>query len=160
MRTAIVLLLLAGIAAGGAAYYVNHVSVVAPPSLRTVVVQRGDLVSSISATGTAEPEEVVDVGAQVVGPIKSLGLDVGDPQKKKTIDYGSVVQEGTILALIDDSVYKAQVDQADASLKRAKADLLQMQAKLEQTKAEWKRAESLRPTKAIADTDYDLAVAN
>jgi len=160
MRAAIVFLLVVGVAAGGAAYYVTHVAADPPVSFRTVTVKRGDLVSTISATGTAEPEEVVDVGAQVVGRIKSLGPDPSDPQKKKTIDYGSIVQDGTILALIDDAVYKAQVDQAQASLLRAKADLLQMQAKAEQTKAEWRRAESLRPTKAIADTDYDLAVAN
>ena len=36
-------------------------------SFRTVPVKRGDLVATISATGTVEPEEVVDVGAQVAG---------------------------------------------------------------------------------------------
>ncbi len=160
MRAAIVFLLVLAVVGGGAAYYVTRVAADPPVSFRIVTAKRGDLVSTISATGTAEPEEVVDVGAQVVGRIKSLGLDPGDPQKRKTIDYGSTVQEGTILALIDDVVYKAQVDQAKASYVRAQADLLQMQAKAQQTKAEWKRAESLRPTKAIADTDYDLAVAN
>jgi HlyD family secretion protein len=160
MRTALFLILMLVLAGGGAAYYVTHVAADPPASFRTATVKRGDLFSTISATGTAEPEEVVDVGAQVVGRIKSLGPDPGDPQKKKTIDYGSAVQDGTILALIDDSMYKAQADQASASLARAKADLLQMQAKVEQTKQEWKRAESLRSTKAIADTDFDLAVAN
>jgi HlyD family secretion protein len=160
MRAAIILILIVGLGAGGAAYYVTQVAVEPPPCFRTVTVKKGDLLSTISATGTAEPEEVVDVGAQVVGRIKSLGLDPSDPQKKKTIDYGSVVQEGTILALIDDAVYKAQVDQADAAVLKAKADLLQMQAKFEQTKQERKRAENLLPTKAIADADYDVAVAN
>ena len=37
------------------------------PTFRTVPVKRGDLVATISATGTVEPEEVVDVGAQVAG---------------------------------------------------------------------------------------------
>jgi HlyD family secretion protein len=151
---------LVGLAAVGWVYYVSHMNADAAPSFRTATVKRGDLLSTISATGTVEPEEVVDVGAQIVGTMKNLGFDPGDPQKKKTIDYGSVVQEGTILAMIDDSIYKAQVDQAQAALLRAKADLLQMQAKAEQTKQEWKRADSLRPTKAIADTDFDLAVAN
>ena len=40
---------------------------------RTVQVQRGDLQATISATGTVEPEEVVDVGAQVAGRIVSFG---------------------------------------------------------------------------------------
>jgi HlyD family secretion protein len=156
----LVVIALVGLAAVCGAYYVSHTNGDATPSFRTAMVKRGDLLSTISATGTVEPEEVVDVGAQIVGTMKNLGFDPGDPQKKKTIDYGSVVQEGTILAVIDDSVYKAQVDQAQAALLRAKADLIQMQAKAEQTKQEWKRADSLRPTKAIADTDFDLAVAN
>lgn len=160
MKTLLGFLFVLVAAAGGATYYFTQLAADPPVSFRTATVIRGDLISTISATGTAEPEEVVDVGAQVVGRIKSLGPDPGDPQKKKTIDYGSVVQENTILALIDDAVYKAQVNQAQASLARAKADLIQLQAKAEQTRAEWKRAESLRATKAIADTDFDLDVAN
>lgn len=127
---------------------------------RTAAVQRGDLLSTITATGTVEPEEVVDVGAQVAGRIESFGIDPNDPARKKTIDFGSNVHEGTILARIDDTLYVAQVRQATASLNRAKADLLQYDAKCLQAEQEWKRAESLRPKGAIADTDYDLAVAN
>src|SRR6516162_7424500 len=67
-------------------------------SLRTVVVRRGDVSSSISASGTIEPEEVVDVGAQVAGLIKTFGTDVDG----KAIDYGSVIEEGAVLATIDD----------------------------------------------------------
>ncbi len=158
MKTAFVIFALIGLAAGGAAYYTTYVAVDPVLGFRTAAIKRGDLLSTISATGTVEPEEVVDVGAQVVGRIKSLGVNPGDPQK--TIDYGSVVQNGTILALIDDAVYKAQLDQARATLERARVDLLQLQAKCDQTEQEWKRAASLRPTKAIADTDYDLALAN
>ena len=40
------------------------------PRVRTIPVVRGDLLVTISATGTIEPEEVVDVGAQVVGMIR------------------------------------------------------------------------------------------
>ena len=54
-------------------------------------VKRGELLATISATGTVEPEEVIDVGAQVAGQINSFGKD----KNGKTIDYGSVVEEGT-----------------------------------------------------------------
>src|SRR5258706_16188773 len=70
-------------------------------SFTTALVERGDLVATINATGTIEPVEVVDVGAQVAGLISSFGKD----KAGKTIDYGSVVEAGTILAQIDDSVY-------------------------------------------------------
>jgi HlyD family secretion protein len=55
---------------------------------------------------------------------------------------------------------KASRDQAAASLACAEANLLQAEAKHEQTRREWKRAQDLLPKKAIADTDYDLAKSN
>ena len=158
MKTVFVVLVVVGVVAGGAAYYVTLGSTDAPASFRTATVKRADLVATIIATGTVEPEEVVDVGAQVAGKIERFGPDTRDPNK--SIDYGSIVENGTMLAEIDDSVYKAQFDQSEALLQRAKADLLQLEAKCDQTLQERKRAEVLRPQKAIADTDYDLTVAN
>jgi len=158
MKTVFVVLVVVGVVAGGAAYYVTLGSTDAPAIFRTATVKRADLVATIIATGTVEPEEVVDVGAQVAGKIERFGPDTRDPNK--SIDYGSIVENGTMLAEIDDSVYKAQFDQSEALLQRAKADLLQLEAKCDQTLQERKRAEVLRPQKAIADTDYDLTVAN
>ena len=45
-------------------------------NFQTVPVKRGNLASTIGATGTVEPEEVVDIGAQVGGVIESFGTDV------------------------------------------------------------------------------------
>jgi len=125
---------------------------------RTAPIKRGDLLAAISATGTVEPEEVIDVGAQVAGQINSFGKD----KNGKTIDYGSVVEEGTILAQIDDSLYSAdvalanaQVQQARAGVQRAEADLGQLKAKLYQAKRDWDRAQRLGPSEALAQSSYD-----
>jgi HlyD family secretion protein len=160
MRTVVAIIGVICLAVAGAVYYATHATADAASNFRTVAIKRDDLLSTITATGTVQAEERVDVGAQVNGMIKSLGIDPGDPEKKRTVDYCSVVHQGTVLARIDDAVYNAQVKQAEASLQRAKADLLQLQARLLQTEQEWRRAETLRPAKAIADTDYDLAFAN
>jgi HlyD family secretion protein len=132
-------------------------------SLRTVVVRRGDVSSSISASGTIEPEEVVDVGAQVAGLIKTFGTDVDG----KAIDYGSVIEEGAVLATIDDSVYaadlavaRAQMEQDKAGELSAAANLDQMKAKLIQADAEWKRSQELSKAQLLADVDFDTARAN
>jgi HlyD family secretion protein len=109
-----------------------------------VFVNRGDLVATISATGTIEPVEVVDVGAQVAGLISSFGKD----KDGKTIDYGSVVEAGTVLAQIDDSVYAADVALARAQLEQDKAKLLQAEA-------DWKRAQELVNAKLVPLSDYD-----
>jgi HlyD family secretion protein len=127
-------------------------------SYRTASVKRGDVTSTISASGTIEPVEVVDVGAQVAGQISEFGRDIAG----KTIDYGSVVEQGAVLAKIDDSVYaadlavaKAQVEQDKAAELSAIANRDQMIAKLDQAQAEWKRAQDLFSSKLLAEVDYD-----
>src|SRR5262245_22867087 len=50
----------------------------APPDLRTEKVTRGRLVATINSTGTIQPEDVVDVGAQVIGQIVFFGRDPTD----------------------------------------------------------------------------------
>jgi HlyD family secretion protein len=134
-------------------YYAERPAV----SYRTTEVKRGDLVAAIGATGTVEPEEVIDVGAQVAGKINTFGKD----KDGKTVDYGSAVEEGTILAQIDDSLYAADVAQAAASLQqvkagvqRAEADLRQMKAKLYQAQRDWERAQKLGP-EALAEVSFD-----
>ncbi len=118
---------------------------------RTAELKRGDLLISISATGTVEPEEVIDVGAQVAGRIVSFGKDV----KGKTVDYGSVVEAGTVLARIDDSLYAADVAQADAQILSSKAGLQRAQADLGQAEQNWKRAKQLGPSEALAQSSYE-----
>ena len=167
MKIIIVSLLILGSVAAGATYYVLHVAAEPPANFRTTAVKKGDLLSTIGATGTVEPEEVVDVGAQVQGRVLSLGMHTtqGGEETAKRIDYGSVVDDGTILALIDDAVYKAQRDQAHAAVNHAEADLLQAKAKVEQTaakvdqtEAEWSRAQRLRPD-LVKPEEHDATVA-
>ncbi len=156
-RIAIILALLAVMAGGTAAWRLSQ-NRGSDTAFRTVPLKRTDLVATISASGTVEPEEVVDVGAQVAGQISSFGKD----KNGKTIDYGSAVEEGTVLAKIDDSLYaadvglaKAQLAQAKAGQSRAEADLLQMKAKLDQAQRDWERAQKLGPSEALAPTTYD-----
>jgi len=113
-------------------------------SYSTTEVKRGDLIITISATGTVEPEEVVDVGAQVAGQINSFGKD----KDGNTIDYGSVVEEGAVLAQIDDSLYAADMALATAQLQDANA-------KLYQAERDWARAQKLGPSEALAESSYD-----
>jgi HlyD family secretion protein len=121
-------------------------------------VARGDLLISIDATGTLEPEEVIDVGAQVAGQILSFGKDADG----KTVDYGSHVEAGTVLAEIDPSLYQAQYAEATAQVQQAKAALQVTNANLEQAKAklyqaqrDWERAQKLGPSEALAQAQYD-----
>lgn len=158
MKAILATVVVLAVAGGGVAYYARHTAADPVTGFRTAAVKRGDLLSTISATGTVEPEEVVDVGAQVMGLILEFGPDTHDPAK--VIDYGSVVEKGTVLAKIDPVPYEAALEQAEASLERSEADQLQLEAKYEQAEQDWKRAESLLPKNAIAKSDYDTLRAN
>ena len=156
IKRAIVLLVVLGLGGGAIAWYRHNGG--QSVSFRTAPVRRGDLLAAISATGTVEPEELVDVGAQVAGKIDAFGKD----KKGQPIDYGSVVEEGTVLAWIDDSLYaadveltRAQLQQAKAGVRRAQAELEQLKAKFHQAERDWNRAQKLGPSEALAESSYD-----
>lgn len=125
---------------------------------RTMPLERGSVSNTIRATGTVEPEDLIDVGAQIAGQILAFGKDTAG----KEVDYCSVVREGELLARIDDVTYKAELkaaraseSSAKASLIRAKADLEQAKAKFRQAERDWKRAETLGVGDALAQSVYD-----
>ncbi len=125
---------------------------------RTIAVRRGDLRSTINATGTLEPEEVVEVGSQVSGQIQSFGADPRDP--KKHVTYGTPVEPGTVLARLDDALFRARVDQARGHVARSEADVEQATTKLGHAERERTRSEKLRARNAamLAIQEYDAAV--
>jgi HlyD family secretion protein len=162
MRKVVFFLLFLGLAAAGGGWY-WHVNLKPQISYRTVKIKRGDLLSTITATGTLEPEEVVDVGAQVEGLIQSFGTDANGHE----IDYRSPVHAKMVLAHIDDAVYKADVSTAQAQLEQAnvavlkgQADVAQANAKLVQAEQVWNRAKEMGPSDALSKNDYDMYKAD
>jgi HlyD family secretion protein len=150
------IVLLIAVLAGGVGMWWWHGRSSAKLSFLTAVVKRGDVAATISSSGTIEPSETVDVGAQVAGRITSFGTDING----KPVDFNSVVEKGAVLAKIDDSVYAADLSVAKAGELTAAANLEQMNAKLDQAGAEWKRAQELYKSKLMAQVDYDTDKAN
>jgi HlyD family secretion protein len=157
-RTIGAIILALALATGAVLWVRSRSGALAPTAFHTAAVTRGDLLVSIDATGTVEPEEVIDVGAQVQGKIISFGTD----RKGHTVDYGSLVEQATVLARIDDSLYVAEAEQAEARLQSAQASLRgaeaardQLRAKLEQARRDWERARKLGPSEALAELSYD-----
>lgn len=109
----------------------------------------------ITALGTVEPEEVVDVFAQAAGRIVSLGADPGGGGKP--IDYGSSVEAGTVLARIDSELLAARVEQKRACCARAEAELAQAKIKLERAEAERQHAQERKKDKPVPDSAFDPA---
>lgn len=131
-----------------------------PVRFRTVAVERTTIGSTIDATGTIEPVEVVDVGAQVAGRIDRFGTEPGNPDA--AINYGSEVEEGTMLAQLDAALYRAKLDQAEAALTRARADVQQANAKLDQARRDLERTRDLRSrgNSVVSAQEYDAAISD
>lgn len=75
---------------------------------RTVRIERGDIISHISSSGTINPLISVEIKAKASGVVREIYVDFNSPVKK-----------GQILAKIDPSLYELQVKQAKASLEKA-----------------------------------------
>jgi HlyD family secretion protein len=107
---------------------------------RTELVQRRDLVLAIHASGTLEPERVVEVHARVSGPISRFGADPRGGNK--TIDFGSIVDRGTVLAQIDPTPYEIKVEQAQAQLQKIQASVRLLETRLRHADPDYKRAKT------------------
>ena len=104
-------------------------------SLITTVAQRGNLEDTVTATGTLQPKEFVDVGTQVSGQVKKLLVDVGD--------VGDVVKAAQLLAEIDPSVYQAKVDGDRAQMLNQRATLADREAQVALAKLQFTRQKNL-----------------
>ena len=112
MRAIFTFLVIAAAAGVGYWYWSRTQNVSNVPKWATTKVEHGNIDLTIRSTGTIEPQEVVDVGAQVVGMVKDFGEDKSQPSGQ--IYWGSKVEKETVLAHIDDAVYKAQLQLAEA----------------------------------------------
>lgn len=117
-------------------------------SYRTAQVTRGELTVTVTATGTIQPLNQVDVGAEISGLIEAVHVDFNDR-----------VTLGHSLASMDK-------DQLSARVRQSRAQLLSALAKVEEAKANelearnnLKRAESLHKQGNVSEQSLDNANA-
>ena len=113
------LLVLAAIGGGAWWYFSRPQEQVVQVAYKTAELTRGQVTQTIRATGTIEPEDLIDIGAQITGQIMAFGVDT----QGREVDYCSEVKKGQLLARIDDVTYKAEVTIAKANLTTAQAQL-------------------------------------
>lgn len=147
-RIGLILSVLAvGLGIGGYVFFNGERKV--PVRYRTAPVERGQVISVVSATGTINPVVSVQVGTQVSGMIKSLHAD-----------FNSRVKVGDIVAVIDPEPFKARREQAASNLDMARASVARARADLAQRKRELSRVEVLLPEQFVSQNDADVAVTN
>lgn len=122
---------------------------------KTQKIENGDIMESITASGTINPLSTVSVGSQASGRIAEI-----------YVDYNSVVKKGQLLALIDQENAKATVQQKEAALEIAKAQVNVEENNIKYYKKALNRISKLNASKystekdlEAAERDYDNAVA-
>jgi HlyD family secretion protein len=110
-------------------------------SYQTAVVVRGPITQAVTATGTLNPVQNVQVGSQVSGNIQKLFAD-----------FNSIVKAGQVIAQIDPVVFQANVNQAEGEVANARAALELAQLNEGRTRA-------LVAKQNSAQSDLDQAIA-
>ncbi len=139
--------LVVGLAIAGYVFFNGERKV--PVRYRTAMIERGSIISLVTATGTINPVVSVQVGTQVSGMIKSLHAD-----------FNSVVKAGDIIATIDPEPFKARRDQAASNLEMAKANVARARTDQAQRRRELERAKSLIDQQFVSQNDLDVAITN
>lgn len=116
---------------------------------RTEKVVKGEIVAAVSATGTVNPVKTVLVGTQVSGTIKALYAD-----------FNAAVTAGQLIALIDQSTFQQQVEQARANLLAARANVEKATAARNDAKRVFERAKNLIAKGFISQGEFDTAQTN
>jgi HlyD family secretion protein len=126
-------------------YYRRDVAAVAP-AFATAEVTRGNIISTVEATGTLEAVTTVQVGSQVSGTISALHAD-----------FNSEVRKGQIIAELDASLFQTQVEQAKATVVRLEADVDRARVQATDAALKLKRARELFEKQLIPATDLETA---
>ncbi len=135
----VVIAAIVAVVLAGGIYFERHKT--PEPRFRTVKVEQGDVVATVTASGTLSAVTTVQVGSQVSGIVAKL-----------FVDFNSEVKKGQLLAELDPTPFQAAVDQQQASVQKAKVDQVSSQIA-------WGRSKKLLAQGLIAQSDYDTATA-
>ena len=107
--------------------------------IRTHVVENYTVENTVTATGTIEPVETVEVGTQVSGKVETI-----------YVDFNSEVKKGDLLCELD----KLTLNE---SVSRAKANLESAESQLKYAKSSFERTKQLYENKAATLADFEAA---
>ncbi|WP_126975491.1 efflux RND transporter periplasmic adaptor subunit [Frigidibacter oleivorans] len=119
-----------------------------PAAPATAAVTRGTVERSVLATGVIEAAQLVSVGARVSGQIETLAVDLGDR-----------VQEGELIAQIDDDDQVNAVRQAEAEMLQLRAQINAQKASIRQAELAVERARTLNERALSSTADLETAEA-
>lgn len=143
-----IILGIAGIVLLVGAYLVWMPSENASVRYDTADVKRGDLTVTVSATGTVQPVNQVDVGSELSGTIESV-----------LVDFNDEIKRGQVLARLDTDRLRAQVIEGRASLESARAKVVEAKATVDETRVKYERCRKLAERQLCSKEDLDTLLA-
>ncbi|HPY75164.1 MAG: efflux RND transporter periplasmic adaptor subunit [Planctomycetes bacterium] len=148
IKKIIFFLILLGAIGGG--YYKYTQQAKTPEKIKYITQEAvlGEMLLHVTATGTLEPTNQVDVGSELSGIIRTLN-----------VDYNDIVEKDQVLAILDTEKLKAHVTQCRASLASAKASVLRAEATLKEKDLELRRLRALIKSKITSETEINSAEA-
>ncbi|MCB9274656.1 MAG: efflux RND transporter periplasmic adaptor subunit [Lewinellaceae bacterium] len=141
MKKVIIITIILAMLASTAYFAYGYFYRAAQPQIvaEAVRVKTGDITNEVSATGTVEPVEQVEVGTQVSGEVSRI-----------LVDYNSVVKKGQLIAELDKSNLKAALADAQASYNSALNEL-------NYYKQNFERQENMYNAQVISRAEYEQA---
>lgn len=115
----------------------------------TAKASRGALTVTVTATGTLQPVNQVDLGSEISGTIRTVRVDFNDR-----------VKQGQVLATMNTDQLQARVNQASASLALAKAQVKEADATITETRNKLRRANELKKSGTFSQDELDTAQAS
>ncbi|KPK11207.1 MAG: hypothetical protein AMJ68_06680 [Acidithiobacillales bacterium SG8_45] len=115
---------------------------------KTAEITRGDLTIVVTATGTLEPVNQVDVGVELSGLVRTVEVDVND-----------IVKKGQVLARLDTERLTARVVETRAAYDAAKAKLEEAKTTLVEYEKKYERLKGLAEKQLYSQQDFDTARA-
>ncbi|HEX5796019.1 MAG TPA: efflux RND transporter periplasmic adaptor subunit, partial [Geminicoccaceae bacterium] len=120
----------------------------ADPGLATAEVTRGEIEDTVTALGTLQPLQYVDVGVQVSGQLRKIHVAIGDQ-----------VRQGDLLAEIDPRIYQARVQADRATLASLEAQRAERQAQRTLAERQYDRQKGLLQANATSREAFEGAEA-
>jgi HlyD family secretion protein len=142
LRTVLIVAVVIAVAAGAYAFYRQRNSKAPEAKYRTETVDKGTVAETVTATGTISAVTTVQVGSQVSGIIAKI-----------YVDFNSPVTKGQLLAELDPTPFKLQVQQREA-------DLQQSMVQMRNAEVQFQRSGRLLAEQLTPQADYDAAKAN
>lgn len=136
------------VVAGALAFWQLRAGNKKPPSYRTVEAGLGDMKLTVTATGTLQGVDTVDVGTEVSGKVIEV-----------LVDFNERVKRGQVLARIDPEQLEARLEEAGAQLLAAQASVRNAQASEKEANLKLERTTRLVERGLLARQELDTATA-